>query len=308
MHDSEPKPHRHTLAAGARLALVVLVGCALAPAAAGAQERAGLSILLTNDDGYEAPGLTALRDALVAAGHSVTVVAPLDDRSGTSAAHTISGLVDYYQQSEGVWAIDGTPADAVTLGLVHVMREALPDLVIAGSDFGQNAGATVVHSGTVGAVITATRMGIPAIAVSVALDFSEADATPPHGSTRAAFAPAADFVVGVVRQLHETDAQGLLPPRVALNVNYPAVGTRAVAGVRFAPIASVRAFRQVFAVAGSTGPARVETVEGDAARAEAGSDLDLLGRGFVTISVLDGSFDAGPAAWEPLLSRIAIER
>ena len=295
-------------AVGARLLAFAFVACSLVVRDAHAQSRPGLSILLTNDDGYEAPGLTTLKDALVAAGHSVTVVAPLDDRSGAGAAHTISGLIDYYQQSEGVWAVDGTPADAVTLALVHVMREAPPDLVIVGTDFGQNAGATVVHSGTVGAAVTASRIGFPAIAVSVALDFTEAGATPSHASTRAALAPAADFVVGLVRQLHETDAQGLLPPRVALNVNYPALGTRAVAGVRFAPVASVRAFRQVFAVAGSSGPARVETVEGDATRAQADSDLALLGEGFVTISVLDGSFDAGPAAWEPLLSRLAIER
>ena len=295
------------------LSLACRTGLALAAtlvvtSGAEGQERAGLDILVTNDDGWEAQGLRSLRDALSAAGHRVTVVAPLDERGGSSASHTTSGLIDYYQQSPGVWAIDGTPADAVTLALVHVMRDDPPDLVVAGTDFGQNAGASVVHSGTVGAAVTASRMGVPAIAVSVALDFSEARSTPAHPSTTAAFTPAAAFVVDLVRQLHETDAEGLLPARTVLNVNYPAIGNREPTGVRFAPTASVRAFRHVYAVAGETGPARVETAPGDDDRAETGSDLDLLGKGYVTISVLDGSYDAGPESWEPILARIAIER
>lgn len=292
---------------GPRLALLALV---LAGGGARAQERAagGLNVLLTNDDGYDAPGLTTMRQALLDAGHRVTVVAPLDDRAGSSAGVTMSGLVDYYQQSMGVWAIDGTPADAVTLALVHIMRDDPPDLVVSGTNFGQSAGAGVVHSGTVGAAITASRLGVPAIAVSVAHDFAEENAAPPYPSTTAALEPAARFAIELIRQLGETDAQGLLPARTALNVNYPAIGAAEATGVRFVAVASVRPFRQVYTVAGETGPARVETTASDVARAEQGSDVDLLGKGYVTISVLDGSYDAGPASWEPLLARLAIER
>lgn len=283
------------------------IAALLAASGVAAQERRGLDILLTNAGGYQAPGLTALRGTLTAAGHRVTVVAPIDDRAGSGAALTTTGLIDYYQQSEGVWAIDGTPADAVTLALVHILREDPPDLVIAGSDIGQSAGASVVHSGTVGAAVTASRMGVPAIAVSVALHDSGGEVSATHSSTAEAVAPAAAFVVDLVRQLHETDAQGLLPARTVLNVNYPAAGSGEPAGVRFATLASVRPFRHVYAVAGASGPARVETAAG-VDRAEPGSDVDLLANGFVTISVLDGSWDAGREAWEPILARIAIER
>jgi len=267
-----------------------------------------LDILLTNDDGYEARGITTLASALEAAGHSVTIVAPLDDRSGSGMSMTTSGTIDYYQQEPGIWAIDGTPSDAVALGLVHVLRNNPPDLVISGSNFGHNVGANLGSSGTVGAAVTAARTGVPAIAVSVAVDMDEADGTMPFSSTVDAFEPAAAFVVELVRQLAETGGAGLLPPRAILNVNYPAVGSDEPAGVRFATVSSLRGFRQLFAVAGDTGPARVETVQGNADRAEEGSDLALITDGFVTISVLDGDWDAGSASWALLLERLVIER
>lgn len=273
-----------------------------------AGQSTGLDILLVNDDGFEAPGIRAVRDALVAAGHRVTIVAPIDNRSGSGMSITTSGTIDYYRQEEGVWAVDGTPADAATLGLVHVMRSDPPDLVVSGANFAQNVGADVLVSGTVGAAITAARAGVPAIALSVAVDPSERQAATPYASTRDAFAPAAELLVDIVRQLAETGGMGLLPPRTILNVNYPAVGAAEPHGVRFATVSSQRGFRQLFSVAGDTGPARVEMVPGDPQRAEEGSDLALLAMHYVTISVLDGNIDAGRESWEPLQQRLVIER
>jgi len=272
------------------------------------QSGSGLNILLTNDDGFEAPGIEAMKDALLAAGHTVTVVAPLEDRSDSGTSHITDGLIDYYRQADGIWAIDGTPTDAVTLALVHIMRQNLPDLVVSGANFGQNVGADVIGSGTVSAALTAVRAGVPAIAVSVAIDLREAQRPDPFASTTAAFRPAAELIVEIIRQLAETSGEGLLPARTVLNVNYPAVGSESPDGVRFATVSSLRAFRQVFSVAGDTGPARVEIAAGDPGRAEAGSDFALLSAGFATISVLDGSWDAGRTTWESLLQRLIIER
>jgi 5'-nucleotidase len=280
---------------------------AVAPAPAFGQATT-LGILLTGDDGFEAPGLLAMKAALEAAGDRVSVLAPLDDRGGVGTAHTTRGTIDYYRQEQGVWAIDGTPSDAVTLGLVHVLRETPPDLVIAGLDFGQNVGANVVGSGNIGAALTAARAGVPAIAASVAVDLDEAASTPPYGRTVDAYGPAADLVVEIVRQLAETGGRGLLPPRAILNVNYPAVGAAAPTGISFAPLSSRRAFRQVYSVAGDSGPATVQTIAADPSDAEGGTDLALLSAGHVTLSVLDGDWDVGEAVWEELRQRLVIER
>jgi 5'/3'-nucleotidase SurE len=281
---------------------------ALAIAAAPASAQSGLNILLSNDDGYDAEGLTTVRAALLAAGHQVTVVAPLENRDGSGASMTTEGTIDYYPQEEGVWAVDGTPVDAVTLGLVHVLRADPPDLVITGGNFGQNVGANLISAGTIGAALSASRAGVPAIVLSVGVDLREGESARPFSSTVDALEPAAEFLVELVRQLAESGGAGLLPPRTILNVNYPAVGADEPEGVRFATVSSVRGFRQLFSVGGDQGPARVQVAPGNVEQAEEGSDVALLAAGFVTISVLDGNLDLGSGSWEPLLQRLIIER
>lgn len=292
-----------------RMLLVAAVAALLAGAGSlHAVAGQSLDILLTNDDGYEAPGLLVVREALERAGHRVTIVAPLENRSGSGSSLTTRGTLDYYPQEDGLWAVDGTPVDAVTLGLVHVLRDNPPDLVVSGANFGQNVGADVLSSGTVGAALAASRAGIPAIAISVGIDLREGGQDPPYASTVDAFEPAAALLLEVVTQLAQTGGEGLLPPRTVLNLNYPAVGADQPTGVRFATVSSIRGFRQLFSVAGDQGPARVEIAPGNTDRAEEGSDVALLAAGFATISVLDGNLDAGRDAWEPLLLRLVIER
>lgn len=170
-----------------------------------------LSILLTNDDGWNAPGITALREALQSAGHEVTVVAPSADKSGTSASANFRGPLTVTTPEPGVWAVDGSPADSVLFGLASVLTDTPPDLVISGSNKGNNTGLGINYSGTVGAAITATGMGVSAIAVST---------DTPQGSEVAVedFAPTADFVAQLVRSLprERPVAEGTV-----INVNYP---------------------------------------------------------------------------------------
>lgn len=133
-----------------------------------------MRLLVTNDDGIEAPGIAALTKVLVAAGHDVVVVAPLEDRSGTGAGvgpvH-LGGGVDYEErQLPGLaqidaYAIDGLPALAV-LFACHGAFGPAPDLVVSGINLGFNTGRSVLHSGTVGAALTAANLGVSALAVS----------------------------------------------------------------------------------------------------------------------------------------------
>ncbi|GAA3202820.1 5'/3'-nucleotidase SurE [Actinocorallia longicatena] len=206
-----------------RAAALSLVLLPIAAPAAPAQGRAprSLRILLTNDDGYAAPGLAAVREALTAAGHRVTVVAPLTDQSGVSAAETLrfGQPISARQQSPGVWSVAGTPADSVMFGVQVVFGAAPPDLVVSGANFGQNTGAIANHSGTVGAAVTADELGVPALAVSTELDLAAG-----QEATVRAFPATASYVASLVGRLAAASRGRVLPAHLVLNVNYP-IGT-----------------------------------------------------------------------------------
>lgn len=126
-----------------------------------------LRILMVNDDGWDAPGITAAYDALVAAGHEVTMVAPLVNQSGKSMSTGNDPLVVTRPAgSEPKYAVDGTPVDSVNVGLRGVLKESPPDLVVSGINIGANVAGNTNYSGTVGAAAAAAELGFPAIAVS----------------------------------------------------------------------------------------------------------------------------------------------
>jgi 5'-nucleotidase len=249
-----------------------------------------LRILLTNDDGYRSPGLVAVRQALVAAGHRVTVVAPLDNRSGSGASFSTSGKLEVKEQSADLYSVGGTPADAAMVGLGFVLAGETVDLVVSGANFGQNIGPSTLHSGTVGAAITAMQDGLPAIAISVGLNFAEArDGFP---STLAVFDDAADFVVSLIERLDRTrPADGSLMPRFTMiNVNYPALEAADVAGARWATIGRDHGFRLRYERdSESSDHVTLEFEVGSGSGEKvAGTDTALFAEGFVTLSVLDG--------------------
>ena len=128
-----------------------------------------MHILLTNDDGIFAPGIRALSNATVAAGHRVTIFAPDSQRS--AASHSISltkPLTVERVPFDGVdaYAVSGTPADCSKLGL-YLMRDDLPDIVLSGVNRGSNRGTAILYSGTVGAAMEASISGVPGVAVSL---------------------------------------------------------------------------------------------------------------------------------------------
>jgi len=129
-------------------------------------------ILLTNDDGIQSPGLWAAAEALSTLGF-VTVAAPRDQSSGTGRSLPLSSdgvirpeIVSVNGKDWIVYAVGGTPAQAVQHGILEIMPER-PDLVVSGINYGENVGTGVTISGTVGAALEAAAMDIPALAVSV---------------------------------------------------------------------------------------------------------------------------------------------
>ena len=123
-------------------------------------------ILLTNDDGIHADGLTALEEALQEYAE-LTVVAPHVERSASSHALSLQQPIRYEKISERKYAVEGTPADSVILALNNICQ-VTPDLVIAGINRGGNMGENIFYSGTVAAALEATLNRVPAFAVSVA--------------------------------------------------------------------------------------------------------------------------------------------
>ena len=125
-----------------------------------------MNILLSNDDGYQSPGLRVLADALRSLGR-VIVVAPDRDRSGASNSLTLDVPIRAHCLGEDLYRVEGTPTDCVHLAITGLLDEE-PDLVVAGINHGPNLGDDVIYSGTIAAATEGRFLGLPAIAVSIA--------------------------------------------------------------------------------------------------------------------------------------------
>src|SRR5271166_181063 len=162
-----------------------------------------VKILLSNDDGYRAEGLQALREAMRPLG-SVSVVAPDRNRSGASNSLTLDVPLRALSYDTDAYYVNGTPTDCVHMA-VSGLFDFEHDLVVSGVNHGANLGDDVLYSGTVAAAIEGRFLGLPAIAVSLCLE---------AGSPRN-FASAAQIAARLVERL----ARGPLPGAMILNVN-----------------------------------------------------------------------------------------
>lgn len=196
-----------------------------------------MRILVTNDDGVEAPGIGHLAVAARDAGHEVVVVAPFREMSGigtsTGGDLQVAGAAAVRATTvEGIeaYAVTGPPALCTLLGLRGLIGDA-PDLVLSGINAGSNMGPAVLHSGTVGAVLTAANMGTPGMAFSLAAPSASRDG---HFETAAALVP-----VLVDRAIRERSLNG---PFV-VNVNVPNVPWSELEGVRLTSLAPTPGFR-----------------------------------------------------------------
>jgi 5'-nucleotidase len=193
-------------------------------------------ILVTNDDGVEAPGIAALAASAVRTGHEVLVVAPLVDWSGASAA------VGAFYRREGVdyrtfeiagledvptYGIDGPPALGVILACVGGFGKR-PDIVLSGINHGVNVGRSALHSGTIGAVLTAAQFGIRGLATSIR-----------YGPDPVPWQTAAHLAHALIPVLENA------PTATALNLNVPDVLLQDLQGVRGARLGRGGTIRSV---------------------------------------------------------------
>jgi len=241
------------------------------------------TVLVTNDDGVESPGLAALVRAIVGPGRRVIVAAPASDQSGTSAAVaprssegvaiepvSIAGLDGPHFEDLIAFSVDGPPALAVLGARLGELGRlpAMASVVASGINLGRNTGLAVLFSGTVGAALAAANLGLSALAMSI--DSFE----PAHLATATAVAAAAlDWVI---------DA----PAGTVLNVNVPDLPVDRLLGVRQAPLATfgtVQAPIQDRKPGPFTAQFRFTQPE-----AEPGTDGALLQEGWVTVTALVG--------------------
>lgn len=190
-----------------------------------------MRILLTNDDGINAPGLAVLeRIAAELAGPEgeVWVVAPAFEQSGV--AHKISYTHPMMIARLGPrrYAAEGSPADCVLAGFYEVLQGARPDLVLSGVNRGNNSAENVLYSGTIGGAMEAALQGLPAIALSQYMGGPKAE------EAEDPFGPAAAHGVDVVRRLLERGIWDNGDYRLFYNVNFPPVPVDKVLGTRVA--------------------------------------------------------------------------
>ena len=287
----------------------VCIACCLLPGLSGPAwaDPAPLRILLTNDDGYRAPGISAVHAALIDAGHEVTVVAPLDNQSGSGVRITTSGELSVVEEEDGVWSVDGSPADAVLVALNYVMKDDWPDLVVSGANFGQNL-AYASSSGTVGAATMSMYLGVPAIAMSVGVRLNEMRSEPLRfPSTLAAFPGSADFVVDLIRELQASAGNEglLLPEHTLLNINYPALLPDRIHGVRVVPAARGGDVVLDYEPVEGADKLRIKyaPLEVDPEKLR-DTDIEAFRQGYIAITVFDGVWDAGDEIRETLHGRL----
>ena len=123
-------------------------------------------ILISNDDGIDAPGIKLLERLAREFSDDVWVIAPSIEQSGAGHSLTLRRPLRIHKRDERHFAVDGTPTDCVLLGLQQVMRDSPPDIVLSGINRGGNLGEDVTYSGTVAAAMEATLLNVPAIAFS----------------------------------------------------------------------------------------------------------------------------------------------
>ncbi len=165
-----------------------------------------MRLLLTNDDGFDQPGLLELESSL----HDmfeIWVVAPLNHCSGTSQALGLYSSMELRREGERKWSLEGMPTDCVKVALMEVMKGSPPDLVISGINPGANLANNILYSGTVAAATEAALWGVPAISVSV--------------DVVGGVAPRFDTASWVLGRLLDLSIQSRIPHGTVLNLNVP---------------------------------------------------------------------------------------
>lgn len=287
-----------------------------------------LVVALSNDDGWDAPGIQAMLTALEGAGHTVTLAGPLDEQSGSSAAGNFVSDLVITKQAVNEYSValaggtEGAEPATSALIAIGIAREAnggvSPDLLVSGINSGANIGAATQLSGTVGGSIASIANGlngsVPAIGISTDEPCDVDD--PPGGDLEACeeendehYAQVASFLADFISHLETkpgflSEEAGLLPKGVALNINYPPLAPEDIAGVSLnrqgqtlvlggVPLAiDFVCFACAVIPVGASSPGGIGGAGFDPTRDVANSDSAAFVDGFITVVPIQADYTA----------------
>lgn len=302
--------------------LLVLGSCLFASASS------ALVVALSNDDGWDAPGIQAMKTALELAGHTVTLAGPLDEQSGSSAAGNFVSDLVIKKESPNEYSValaggtEGAEPATSALIAIGIAKDAnggvAPDLLVSGINAGANIGAATQLSGTVGGAIVAIANGLngtlPAIAISTDEPCDEED--PPGGDLAACvaanavhYADVASWTTDFILHLESKPGflkkeAGLLPSGVALNINYPPLPPADIQGVSLndqgrtlvlggAPLnIDFVCFACAFIPVGATSPGGIGGAAFDPTPDVQDSDSADFAAGFITVVPIEANYTA----------------
>lgn len=231
-----------------------------------------MKLLLSNDDGWHAPGLAALHEIMAGIYDEIVCVAPDRDRSGASNSLTLDRPLFVRECGNNTYAVDGTPTDCVHLATTGLF-EAVPDMVLAGINAGANLGDDVIYSGTVAAATEGRSLGLPAMAVSLV------------GERCTHYETAARVALQLVQRLLRLNGQ--FPEGTILNVNVPDLAFGELSGIKATRLGNRHRAAKPVATDDPRGR-RVYWIGPVGGRADAGegTDFHAIAEGFVSVTPL----------------------
>lgn len=293
-----------------------------------ATNASALVVALSNDDGWDSPGIQAMKEALEDEGHTVTLAGPLDEQSGSSAALNFTSDLVIKKEAANEYSVataggtEGAEPATSALIAIGIAREAnggvAPDLLVSGINSGANIGAATQISGTVGGAIVAIANGlngsVPAIAISTDEPCDEED--PPGGDLAACeeenaehYEEVAEFLADFIEHLESkpgflNSVSGLLPEGVALNINYPPLDSDDIQGLKLStqgktlvlggtPLAvDFVCFACAFIPVGASSPGGVGGAGFDPTPDVANSDSSAFAAGFISVVPIEADYTA----------------
>ena len=240
-----------------------------------------MNILLTNDDGYKASGITELYKSL-STEHTVYLIAPKENCSGMSSAISLRKEIEVEEISKNIFSVSGTPADCSYIGLLSVIPDSI-EMIVSGINLGANLGEDIFYSGTVGAAIAGRRLDYVPIAFSVT-DFNPKNL--PFIAQKALL---------ITNQVTKLPAD----KNLLVNINFPDLPSSQLQGIRLTALGK-RGLPDTPEFIRTNDSSKFYSFgpSGSLLPDQVGTDIQAIEKSYISISILDYNLSADTANWD----------